>query len=87
VLGGAKEKKTGGVGRKYGGTEDFVVVVYYLLLQDRIEEAKELMERVVEQGEMKKTGRKSASVFEDFEIVLQYDYLHAYLDFCTPAEF
>eukprot|EP00330_Aristerostoma_sp_ATCC50986_P000572 CAMPEP_0114597526 /NCGR_PEP_ID=MMETSP0125-20121206/19815_1 /TAXON_ID=485358 ORGANISM="Aristerostoma sp., Strain ATCC 50986" /NCGR_SAMPLE_ID=MMETSP0125 /ASSEMBLY_ACC=CAM_ASM_000245 /LENGTH=310 /DNA_ID=CAMNT_0001802183 /DNA_START=3781 /DNA_END=4712 /DNA_ORIENTATION=+ len=55
-------------------TEHYITLVYYLLLQDRIEDSIKIFNRI-----NKKT------VMDDKEQQLQYDYFAAYLDFYTGS--
>jgi hypothetical protein len=63
---------------RVGEEGDLLVIVYYLLLQDRVDEAKELFEVVRKLIEKKKENNV------DCEMTLQYDYISAYLDFYSP---
>lgn len=59
-----------------------MAITYYLLLQDRIDDARTMFARIagvgVAKGEAKTTG-------DALEAELQYDYLTAYLDFFNPT--
>jgi hypothetical protein len=64
--------------QEVGEEGDLLVVVYYLQLQDRVEEAKDLFREVEKLVENKKASLKNV------EMELQYDYIAAFLDFFSP---
>jgi hypothetical protein len=58
-----------------------MAAVYYLLLQDRIDEARILFSKITAKA-VKEDGKADGS---EHDSVLQYDYLTAYLDFFNPT--
>jgi hypothetical protein len=66
--------------REAGGVGDMLVAVYYLLLQDRVDKARELF------GEVEKTVEKRRKKEGNtVEMEIQYDYIAAYLDFFSSV--
>ncbi|KAH7823119.1 putative ATP-dependent RNA helicase RhlE [Monocercomonoides exilis] len=72
-----------------------LVLVYYLVLQERMKEAIELFDSIGSEASSSSTPSSSSSNSEKdkklsaedaHEMSLQYDYMRAYLDFCRPIQ-